>query len=217
MQLKNRLVKAHEQDRILSHRRRWKLQMLVVGLEVSWTKIQDFGDLLGEPVRFLRACSEETEVTESFTNLGSVVHNIELSDQEVSRRIGLAAGAMNSLDKNIWRCRYLCRRTELRVFKALIMPVLLYGSETCTLSYNLKPHLDAICNRSLCRIMEYYWRDHVFNQWSHLQSGTRPFTCTIRDRQLRLYGYLARSPQQDDPAHRGVSVRDNPGWRRPVR
>ncbi|XP_069978598.1 uncharacterized protein [Penaeus vannamei] len=98
-------------------------------LEVSWTKtkIQDFGDLLGEPVRSVRACGEDIEVKESFAYLGYIVHNYGLSDQEVSRQIGLAAGVMNSLDK-------------------------------------------------------------------------RPVTCTIRDRQLRLYGHLARFPQSD-PAH----------------
>ena len=122
---------------------------------------------------------------------------------------------MNSLDKSIWRCQYLCRRTKLRVFKALIMPVLLYGSETWTLSSALESRLDAFCNRSLRRIMGYCWRDHVSNQRLHRETGTGPITCTIRDRQLRLYGHLARFPQ-DDPAHQAVSVRDNPGWRRPV-
>ena len=188
-----------------------------LGLEVSWTKtkVQEFGDLLGEPVQSVRACGEDIEVTESFTYLGSVVHNSGLSDHEVSRRIGLAAGVMNSLNKSIWRCRYLCRRTKLRVFKALIMPVLLYGSETWTLSCALEARLEAFCNRSLRQIMGYCWRDHVSNQRLHRETGTSPVICTIRDRQLRLYGHLARFPQ-DDPAHQVVSIRDNPGWRRPV-
>ncbi|XP_069998239.1 uncharacterized protein [Penaeus vannamei] len=66
------------------------------------TKVQDFGDLLGEPVQSVRACGEDIKVTDSFTFLGSVVHNSGLSDQDVSRRIDLAAGVMNSLDKSIW-------------------------------------------------------------------------------------------------------------------
>ena len=60
------------------------------------TKIQDFGDILGEPVQSVRACGEDIEVSESFTYLGSAVHNSGLSDHEVSRRIGLAAGVINS-------------------------------------------------------------------------------------------------------------------------
>ncbi|XP_069974785.1 uncharacterized protein [Penaeus vannamei] len=70
---------------------------------VSWTKtkVQDFGDLLGEPVQLVCVCNENIEVTESFTYLSSVVQSSGLSDQEVSRRSGLAAGVMNSLDKCI--------------------------------------------------------------------------------------------------------------------
>ncbi|XP_069976279.1 uncharacterized protein [Penaeus vannamei] len=116
-----------------------------LGLEVSWTKtkIQDF---LGEPVQSVHISGEDTEVSKalcSFTYFGSVV----------SRRIGLTAGIMNSLDKSIWRCRYLCRRTKLCVLKALIMPVLLYGSETWTLSCALESHLVRFCNWSLHWIM----------------------------------------------------------------
>ncbi|XP_070000241.1 uncharacterized protein [Penaeus vannamei] len=64
------------------------------------TKIQVFGDLLGGPARSAHACGEDIEVRESFTYLGSVVHNSGLSDLEVGRRIGLAAEIMNSLDKS---------------------------------------------------------------------------------------------------------------------
>ncbi|XP_069989513.1 uncharacterized protein [Penaeus vannamei] len=41
------------------------------------TKVQEFGDLIGEPVqsRMLR-CGEDIEVTETFTYLGSVVHKL---------------------------------------------------------------------------------------------------------------------------------------------
>ncbi|XP_069987678.1 uncharacterized protein [Penaeus vannamei] len=122
---------------------------------------------------------------------------------------------MNSLDKSIWKCWYLCRRTKLRVFKALIMRVLLYSSGTWTLSYTLESRLDAFSNRSLRRIMGYCGHDHVSNQWLHHETGIGPVICTIRDRQLRLYGHLARFPQ-DDPAHQVVTGRESPGWRRPV-
>lgn len=57
--------------------------------------------------------------SQSFTNLSSVVHDFGLSDldQEVSRLVGLA------VDKSIWICQYPYRRTNLSVFKALILPI----------------------------------------------------------------------------------------------
>ncbi|KAG0713639.1 Pikachurin [Chionoecetes opilio] len=100
-----------------------------LGLEVSWlkTKVQVFGDLLDEAVQTVHACGEDIEILESFTYLGSAVHNDGGSRQEALRRIGIAHGVMDSLSGSIWRCRYLCRRTKIRIFKSLVIPVLLYG------------------------------------------------------------------------------------------
>ncbi len=78
-----------------------------LGLEVSWakTKVHSLGGLLDDTVQSVHACGEDIEVLESFTYLGSVVHNSGRSDQEVIRRIGLAYGVMDSLNTSIWRCR----------------------------------------------------------------------------------------------------------------
>ena len=40
-------------------------------------------------------------------------------------------------------------------------------------------------------------------------------TCIGRERQLRLYGHVARFPDAD-PAHQILSVRESPEWRRPM-
>ncbi len=122
---------------------------------------------------------------ESFTYLGNVVKNSDGSRHEVLRRIGLAHGVMDSLNMSIWRSRYLCRRTKIRIFKSLVFPVVLYGWETF------------VSNRRLLR-----------------ETDSSRITCIVRERQLRLYGHVAPYPEVD-PAQRFLSVRDNPVWRRP--
>ena len=74
-----------------------------LGLEVSWTKtkVQAFGGLLDDTVQSVHACGEDIEILESFTYLGSVVHNSGRSDQEVIRRVSLAYGIMKSLNRSI--------------------------------------------------------------------------------------------------------------------
>ncbi len=62
--------------------------------------------------------------------------------------------------------------------------------------------------------MEHPWYDFVSNRRLLCETDSRPFTCIVRERQLRLYEYVARYPELD-PAHRVLSVRDNPVWRRP--
>lgn len=55
---------------------------------------------------------------------------------------------MNSVSKSIWR-------TKLFVFKAMLLPILLYESEIWTLSNALESRLDAFCDKSVCQIMGY--------------------------------------------------------------
>ena len=187
-----------------------------LGLKVSWikTKVQEFGDLLDDAVRSVHACGEDIEVLESFTYLGSVVHKTGGSAHDVNRRIGMAHGVMDSLNTSIWRCRYLCRRTKIRVFKSLVLPVLLYGCETWTLNTDLERRLNVFGTKCLRRIVGYRWDDYVSNERLLSETESRPVTSIIRERQLRLYGHVARLPDVD-PAHRVLSVRDNPEWRRP--
>ena len=187
-----------------------------LGLEVSWakTKVQAFGGLLDDTVRSVHACGEDIEVLKSFTYLGSVVQNDGRSDQEVIRRIGLAYGVMDSLNTSIWRCRYLCRRTKIRIFKSLVLPVLLYGCETWTLNSDLEKRLNVFGTKCLRRIMGYRWNDFVSNQRLLRETESCSVTSIVQERQLRLYGHVARFPNVD-PAHRVLSAGNNPAWRRP--
>ena len=187
-----------------------------LGLQVSWikTKIQVFGDLLGEAVQSVQVCGENIEILDRFTYLGSVIHSDGGSAHEVSRRIGLAHGVMGSLNSSIWRCRYLSRRTKIRVFGALVLPVLLYGCETWTLNADLRRRLDVFGTSCLRRIMGYRWDDFVSNQRLLRETDSRHVTSIVRQRQLRLYGHVARLSEAD-PAYQVLTVPDNPGWRRP--
>ena len=47
------------------------------------------------------------------------------------------------------------------------------------------------------------------------EDGMRQFTCIIRERQLRIYGHVARLLAQD-PAHRILSSQDPCGWSMPL-
>ncbi|XP_076039380.1 uncharacterized protein LOC143024457 [Oratosquilla oratoria] len=86
------------------------LEILVVGLEslhrearpfrpeVSWTKtkVQEFEALLDDTVQSVHAYGMDTEVSEMFTYLGSIVHNNGGSCQEILRRINITHGVMDS-------------------------------------------------------------------------------------------------------------------------
>ena len=49
------------------------------------------------------------------------------------------------------------------------------------------------------------------NDLVFMEAGLRQVTCIVRERQLRLYGHVARLPAED-PAHRILFCRDPRGW-----
>ena len=126
-----------------------------LGLRVSWvkTKIQAFNDILDAALLLSCLCLFVVrmliEVMERFTNLGSDIHVSAGCESEVHRCLGRAWGVMDSLDHEVWHCRYLCGKMKVRVFMSLVLPVLLYGCETWTLTRDLRWTLNSFGIKSL--------------------------------------------------------------------
>ena len=122
---------------------------------------------------------------------------------------------MDSLDHAVWRSRYQCRRMKVQVFRSLVLPVLLYGCETWTLTRDLRWRLNSFGTRSLRRILDYCWTDFVSNERLLRETQMRFVACIVREHQLRLYGHVAHFPDAD-PAHQILSARESREWRRPM-
>ena len=122
---------------------------------------------------------------------------------------------MDSLDNGVWCCRYLCRRTKVQVFRSLVLPVLLYGCETWTLTRDLRRGLNSFGTRSLRRILGNRWSDFVSNEQLLRETQMKFVTCIVREHQVRLYGHVAHFPDAD-PAHQILSARESREWRRPI-
>ena len=190
-----------------------------LGLKVSWTKtkIQEFVALLDGNIDLpppVTVQGEHVHFVDSFVYLGSAIGSGGRSFLEINRRLGIASSVMNSLNRSVWRCRYLCRRTKIRLFRALVLPVLLYGSETWSIGARERGRLNSFSTRALRRIMGYRWDDFVTNERVLREAGMSQVTCMIRQRQLRLFGHVARFPESD-PVSRVISQRISPAWRRP--
>ena len=95
-------------------------------------------DILDADILSVPVCGEDVEVVERFTYLCSHIPVSAGCEPEVNRCLGRAWGVMDSLDQWVWRCRYLCGRMKVRVFRSLVLPVSLYGCETWTLTRDLR-------------------------------------------------------------------------------
>ena len=99
--------------------------------------------------------------------------------------------------------------------RSLVLPVLLSGCETLTLTRDLRWRLHSFGSWSLRRILGYRWSDFVSNERLLRETQMRIVTCIIRERQLWLYGHVAHFPDAD-PAHQILSARESREWRRPM-
>ena len=70
------------------------------------------------------------EEVEQYQYLGSILRNDCSIDEEIDTRICKASIAFRSIGRLIWYQKKLKRKTKMRLFKSLIMPILLYGCET---------------------------------------------------------------------------------------
>ena len=68
---------------------------------------------------------------------------------------------------------------------------------------------------SLRRILGYRRHDYMSNDLVLMETGLRQVTCIVRERQLRLYGHVARL-LAEDPALRILSRRNPRGWTMPL-
>ena len=102
-----------------------------------------------------------------------------------------------------------------RVFKSLVLLVLLYGCETWILTKDLRWRLHSFGTRSLWRILVYRWSDLASNERLLRENQMRFVTGIVRERQLQLYGHVAHFPDAD-PARQILSGRESREWMRPM-
>ena len=131
------------------------------------------------------------ETVDKFTFLGSSVPAMIADD--VQRRINLAAWAFGRLRDKIWSNQNISRTIKVRIYKALILPIATYGSESWTLRKMDKNKLEVFVMRCLRTIAGVKLCDRVRNvdirRELHID---KTITQEINKRQLTWFGHVAR-------------------------
>ena len=101
------------------------------------------------------------------------------------------------------------------MYRALVVSVLLYGSEAWATTLADRRRLDVFDMRCQRRLLRVFWQQHVSNQ--SIRERTRQPTASslLRQRHLRWFGHLHRMPSSL-PVRRVFDF--NPtihGWKRP--
>ena len=129
------------------------------------------------------------KLVDTFTYLGS---NIASTEKDVNIRIGKAWGALDGLHI-IWKSN-IPDEMKREFFRAIVESVLMYGSNTWTLTKRLESKLDGTYTRMLRAVLNISWKKHPTKQllYGHLP----PITDIIKERRTRFAGHCWRSKDE---------------------
>ena len=126
---------------------------------------------------------------EDFIYLGS--HIME-SYKDFKARKGMAWAACNKLDK-IWTSD-LHKDIKISLFRSVIEPILMYGSETWTLTTKQKKHLDGTYTNLLRRVQDIHWTQHATIE--DIYRGLPKISSKLIQRRVQFAGHCYRAEDE---------------------
>ena len=118
---------------------------------------------------------------------------MESSEKDFQIRKALAWAACNKL-KTIWKSN-IKKKIKERLFLATVESVLLYNSETWTMSKTMKKRLDGCYTRMLRMAFNVSWKDKLTNE--ELYGGLPKVSSKVASRRLKLAGHCIRHPEEE--------------------
>ena len=120
-------------------------------------------------------------------------------DDEVNARIAKASAAFGRLRGSVWDRSRIRLDTKLKVYKAVVLPTLLYACETWT-DYQLHDkrlnHFHTICLRKL---LEIKWQDRIPDTEVLKRAWMQSVHTLLKLVQLRWTGHVTRMPEERLP------------------
>ena len=156
-----------------------------------------------EKTQRVHVCRESEEWKKTMT-LGALLGE----EQDVTRRMqlaGLAFRRMYGLFAGVGASLEL----KIRVWNALVRPVLLYGCGTWGLTTSLTEKLCTLHRRHLRILAGYRWPKHISNDALYKLTRTYPLSVDLLQARLRLLGHCLRMPY-DTPAQLALDVAVKP-------
>ena len=140
----------------------------------------------------LQRTDNTVDVVEEFEYLGSTVASDCGLDKEVSARIRKASSSFRSLSRVLWYQKKIKTETKMRMFKAAIIPTLMYGSEAwAPLAHQVK-RLQSFVMRCLRIILGLSVRQQKRNTVIRTEANMETVESMLRRRRLRWLGHVAR-------------------------
>ena len=134
---------------------------------------------------------------EEFKYLGTTITNQNSIQEEIKSRFKLGNACYHSL-KNLFSSSLLQKNLKIKIYRTIILPVILYGCETWSLIFREERRQRVFENRVLRRIygtktdeVTWEWRK-LYNEELHDMYSTPITNRVIKSRRMRWAGHVAR-------------------------
>ena len=142
---------------------------------------------------------QKLQVVDKFTYLGSTLSRAVHIDDEVTARTTKASIAFRRLRTNVWKRNGIRLDTKLKVYKAVVLPTLLYACETWTVYQRHAKkhnHFHLSCLRKLLKIR---WQDKIPDTEVLKKAKMQSVYTLLKLAQLRWTGHVTRMPDERLP------------------
>ena len=158
-----------------------KSEVVYVGRGSGDVRVEDV-NLRGETIR---------QVSD-FTYLGSVVTSDGKVKEDIEKRRAGARRAFGQLRRRLWKRGEISLRVKMKIFNAIVIPVLLYGASAWALTRTEENRLDSLEMGMLRSIAGVRWDDFVRNAEIRERLRQPPVSLKLRRARLKWFGHVER-------------------------
>ena len=143
--------------------------------------------------------------------------------EDLKNRPSKARGTYVRLIK-IWNSKSISKRTKMKLYKTLILPVLMYGCETWKMTKSDEHVLHMFQNKCLRKIHGIRWQDHITTKELLAKAEMSPVSQEVKRRRWKFIGHILRQDRTSDtrtalnwrPEGKRKRRRPKTTWRRTV-
>ena len=142
---------------------------------------------------------QKLQVVDKFTYLGSTLSRAVHIDDEVIARTAKASIAFGRLHTNVWERNGIRLDTKLKVYKAVVLPTLLYACETWTVYQRHVKNLNHFHLSCLRKILKIRWQDKIPDTEVLKKAMVQSVHTLLKLAQLRWTGHVTRMSDERLP------------------